>query len=290
MKLYTKPGACSTADHIALQWTGQPFELEVLDKDTMKAPAYLAINPAGAVPAVVDGDFVLTQNAAIMGYHRRHLSRGRPGRRRQRAPARRGDRWLAFVNSDLHPAFKPLFGPAAFLPDPAQHTVLKAFARKRLRSLFEIADKQFAGKQWLAGFRSVADPYLYITLRWANAFKVDLSGLDNLAAFQQRMEADRGVQAALKIEGWPEAEGGHRPPSDDGPGRAAPPCRGGVGPLLWIGGHRPPWIPPRGNDAFAANRVRKAVAPPPAKPAPPHAGGARRRWRSQGLGHGPVPS
>ena len=68
MKLYTKPGACSTADHIALQWTGQPFEVEVLDKDTMKAPAYLAINPTGAVPAVVDGDFVLTQNAAIMGY------------------------------------------------------------------------------------------------------------------------------------------------------------------------------------------------------------------------------
>ena len=201
MKLYTKPGACSTADHIALRWTGQPFEVEVLDKDTMKAPAFLAINPSGAVPAVVDGDFVLTQNAAIMGYIADtypEAGLSGDGSVRQRAEAMR---WLAFVNSDLHPAFKPMFGPAAFIPDPDQQTVLKAGSLKRLRSLFEIADKQLAGRQWLAGFRSVADPYLYITLRWAHAFKVDLSGLDNLAAFQQRMEADPGVQAALKVEG-----------------------------------------------------------------------------------------
>ncbi|MBF6025725.1 glutathione S-transferase N-terminal domain-containing protein [Lysobacter niastensis] len=203
MKLYTKPGACSTADHIALQWTGQPFELEVLDKESMKAPAYLAINPSGAVPAIVDGDFVLTQNAAIMGYIADTYPQAGltgDGSARQRAEA---NRWLAFVNSDLHPAFKPMFGPAAYLPDPDENsvTVLKATARKRLRSLYEIADRQLAGKQWLAGFRSVADPYLYITLRWAQAYGVDLGGLDQLAAFKARMEADAGVQAALKAEG-----------------------------------------------------------------------------------------
>jgi len=30
MKLYSKPGACSTADHIALEWSGQPYEVEIL--------------------------------------------------------------------------------------------------------------------------------------------------------------------------------------------------------------------------------------------------------------------
>ena len=52
-----------------------------------------------------------------------------------------------------------------------------------------------------AGFRSFADPYFYITLRWADRTGVDLSGLPNIAAFKQRMEADAGVQAALKAEG-----------------------------------------------------------------------------------------
>ncbi|QSX76510.1 glutathione S-transferase N-terminal domain-containing protein [Lysobacter arenosi] len=201
MKLYTKPGACSTADHIALEWTGQPFEYEILDKDSMKAPAYLAINPTGAVPAVVDGDFVLTQNAAIMGYIADtypEAGLAGDGSARQRGEAAR---WLAFVNSDLHPAFKPLFGPAAFIEDEGQYDAVRATARKRVRSLFESADKQLAGKQWLAGFRSFADPYLYITLRWADGLGIDLGGLANLAAFRQRMDADPGVQKALKDEG-----------------------------------------------------------------------------------------
>lgn len=201
MKLYSKPGACSTADHIALQWTGQPFEVELLDKDTLKAPAFLAINPVGSVPAVVDGDFVLTQNAAIMGYIADTFPQAGlagDGSPKQRAEA---TRWLSFVNSDLHPAFSPLFGPGKFIGDEAQFDAVRAAAHKRLRGLFERADAQLADRPWLAGFRSFADPYFYITLRWAAAAKVDLTGLDNIAAYRTRMDADAGVQAALKAEG-----------------------------------------------------------------------------------------
>ena len=201
MKLYSKPGACSTADHIALQWTGQPFEVELLDRETLKGPDFLKINPAGSVPALVDGDFVLTQNAAIMGYiadNHPQAGLAGDGSPRQRAEAAR---WLSFVNSDVHPAFSPLFAPGKFLADEGQKDALATAARKRLRALFEQADAQLADKPWLAGFRSFADPYFYITLRWAAGAKVDLSGLDHLAAYKKRMDADAGVQAALKAEG-----------------------------------------------------------------------------------------
>lgn len=201
MKLYSKPGACSTADHIALQWTGQPYEVELVDGQSMKAPAFLQINPNGAVPALVDGDFVLTQNAAIMGYIADSFPQaglGGDGSPQQRAEA---NRWLAFVNSDVHPAFSPLFSPGKFIADEALFDAIRAAARKRLRGLFEQADRQLADKPWLAGFRSYADPYFYITLRWAHGAKVDLSGLDHLVAYKTRLEADAGVQAVLKAEG-----------------------------------------------------------------------------------------
>lgn len=200
MKLYSKPGACSTADHIALRWTGQPFELEVMDAERMKTPEFLAINPVGAVPALVDGDFVLTQNAAILGYIADtypEAGLGGDGSPRQRAEA---SRWLSFVNADLHPAYKPLTSPAWFSNDPSEYEALGAAARKRVRGLYEIANRRLQDRDWLAGFRSFADPYLYVTLQWAAKLKIDLSDLPHLTAFKQRMDADPGVQAAYQAE------------------------------------------------------------------------------------------
>ncbi len=201
MKLYTKPGACSTAIHVDLCWIGQPFEVQVLDAEGMKGPAFRALNPSGSVPVLVDGDFVLTQNAAIVGYLA-DLFPGAglagDGSPRQRAEA---NRWLSFVNSDLHPAFKPMFGPAGFIGEESQYDALRAAARIRVRGLFEGADRVLRDRQWLAGFRSYADPYFYMTVLWAGRTGVDLSGLDGVAAFAARMAADPGVQRAFQAEG-----------------------------------------------------------------------------------------
>lgn len=201
MKLYTSPGACSTADHIALQWAGGKFEVQVVTREQRQLPEYRAINPAGQVPALQDGDFLLTQNAAILGYIADTWPEAQlagDGSKQQRAEA---NRWLAFVNSDLHPAFKPLFGPARYTTDEAGHEAVLAQARKNVRALFEVADRQLDGRQWLAGFRSYADPYLFVVTQWAKKTGVDISGLDHLAAFDARMAADPGVQAAMKAEG-----------------------------------------------------------------------------------------
>src|SRR3546814_2698363 len=68
MKLYYLPGACPLASNIALEWAGQPYELQLISREELKQPAYLALNPLGAVPTLVDGDFVLTQSAAILEF------------------------------------------------------------------------------------------------------------------------------------------------------------------------------------------------------------------------------
>ncbi|HTZ02731.1 MAG TPA: glutathione S-transferase family protein [Xanthobacteraceae bacterium] len=67
--LYTNPQSRGRIARWMLEEVGQPYAVEVLDyASTMKAPAYLAINPMGKVPALRHGDAVVTETAAICTY------------------------------------------------------------------------------------------------------------------------------------------------------------------------------------------------------------------------------
>lgn len=202
MKLYGLPGACSLADHIVLEWTGAPYEMRVLTHDEAKSPEYLAVNPRGQVPALVGSDgWTLTENVAILNYLADRFPAaelGGDGSARGRAEV---NRWLAFLNSEVHGGFKPVFAPQRFIADESQHARVQQTALERLRPLFQQLDAQLEGREWLTGQRSIADPYLFVVLRWAHAKQADLSGCTQLESFFARMQGDAGVQAALLAEG-----------------------------------------------------------------------------------------
>jgi len=66
---YTNPMSRGRIVRWMLEEVGQPYRTEVLDYGTtMKAPAYLAVNPMGKVPAIKHGDVVVTEAAAICAY------------------------------------------------------------------------------------------------------------------------------------------------------------------------------------------------------------------------------
>src|SRR3984885_8274969 len=66
---YTNPASRGRIARWMLEEVGQPYRTELLDYETtMKASAYLAINPMGKVPALRHGDAVVTEGAAICAY------------------------------------------------------------------------------------------------------------------------------------------------------------------------------------------------------------------------------
>ena len=200
MKLYTSPGTCAMGDHIVLEWIGKPYTAQILSREQRATPEFRKLNPAGAVPVFEDDGWVLTQNFAILNYLADKFPEsglGGDGTPKSRAEV---NRWLGMLNADVHPAFHPMFGKVNYLGEEAAEKVKEA-ARKKLRGYFERLDAQLSGREWLIGTRSIADPYLFVVLRWAKANHVDLADLHNLAAFEQRMRADKGVQKVLKEEG-----------------------------------------------------------------------------------------
>lgn len=200
MKLYYFPGSCALADHIVLEWIGIPYEAVRMTKADLQAPRYLALNPEGAVPLLIDDDFTLTQNPAILTYlaarypHARLFGDGTP---RGRAEVLR---WLAFLNSDVHPAFKPIFVPGRFLADRSLAAPLADAARRNIRRYFRLLDDRLRDRDWLADERSIADPYLFVILRWASHLEIGLDGFANLERFAERMNADPAVRAAITAE------------------------------------------------------------------------------------------
>jgi glutathione S-transferase len=66
---YTNPLSRGRIVRWMLEEVGQPYRTEVLEYGgSMKAPAYLAVNPMGKVPAIRHGEAVVTEAAAICAY------------------------------------------------------------------------------------------------------------------------------------------------------------------------------------------------------------------------------
>ena len=70
LKLYTAPGTCALATHIALAEAGAPYTVERLDfkNNQQNSPEYLKINPKGRVPTLVTEHGVLTETPAMLAY------------------------------------------------------------------------------------------------------------------------------------------------------------------------------------------------------------------------------
>jgi len=198
MKLYFSPNACSLASHIVLRESGLPFELVQVDnqkKITADGEDFLQINPKGYVAALqLDNGQVLTEGAAILQF----LADQAP--HTGLAPANgswervRLQEWLNFISSEIHGGLGPLFNSA--IPEEVK-TLFKTTLFKRFAILVQTLERQ---DYLLSEGYSVADAYLFVVLRWAGWFDIDLQKWPALAAFQQRIGERPAVIAALAAE------------------------------------------------------------------------------------------
>lgn len=199
MKLYYSPGACSLSPHIALHEAGLAFTPVLASTKSHKlqdGTDYYSINPLGYVPMLeLDDGTRLREGPVIVQYIADQVPLKMLAPQNGSLQRYRLQEWLNFVGTEVHKGFSPLFNPAT----PEEY---KTIARAKVRERLQWVDSQLAEKQYLMGEQfTVADAYLFTVTNWASLVKVDLSGLDHLAAYRERVAARPAVQAAMKAEG-----------------------------------------------------------------------------------------
>jgi len=201
MKLYYAPGACSLACRISLHEAGLAAEFERVDmkaKTTERGHDYIAVNPKGYVPMLVlDDGTAITENTAVLDF----IAEREPVLGLAGPLARtRLIEMLSWLSTELHVAFKPLWH--------GKSGADAALAEREVRKRLDLVAGQVR-ELYLFGPRfTVADAYLFVMLRWAMAFGLQLP--IELVGYFERVAERGAVRRALAEEGLPEIAAGLR--------------------------------------------------------------------------------
>ena len=193
MKLYYSPGACSLASNIViheLKLASSFVKVDIKAKKTETGDDYWAINPKGYVPALEldDGD-LLTENVAILQY----LASLRPELLPQAGKAKwHAIETLAFVSTEVHKAFKPLF-------DPTSSDELKQKAKGVIAQRLQLLVPKLGQRKFIVGDAfTVVDAYLFVMLTWAR--KQEVSVPAELLRYADALSERASVKEALAVE------------------------------------------------------------------------------------------
>ncbi len=217
LKLHYFPGNASLIVHLVLEEIGAPFVLEYVDRAQLahKSAEYLALNPNGLIPVLVDdrsraGDgapLVLYEAAAIC----MHLADTHPAAAllpplgsRERAEAYK---WLAWCTNTMQAALILYFYPERWADDGAGAAVVKAHAEAKVGAMLEQIDAQLARQRgpWLLGDRfSVVDPYAFVLCRWTRGFARPARALPHIKPWLERMLERPALRRAFATEQLPE--------------------------------------------------------------------------------------
>lgn len=199
MRLYYAPGTCSLAPHIVLEEIGAPFELSRVDlaANQQNSPEYLRVNPKARVPALADGEWVLTEAPAILRYiAARHPSSGLwPWDPREDA---RCAEWLNWLSSTIQPSFVHVRRAARYASDPRAIEDVAATGKKTARELWKTVDEKLGRGPFAIGERySVADPLLLVYWTWGRG---PVLGFDMPSEFPHWTEHARRLAARPAVQ------------------------------------------------------------------------------------------
>ena len=188
---YTHPMSRGRIARWMMEEAGQPYRTEILDyATTMKAPAYLAINPMGKVPALKHGDTVVTEAGAICAYMADAFPEA--GLAPPLGDKRRGPyfRWMFFAAGPIEASMAARALGAEVKPEQKRMT-----GWGDQHDLLNGLESAIAGRDYILGDTfSAADVYFGSHLGWGMQF----NSIEKRPAFERYNERLQNRPAAIR--------------------------------------------------------------------------------------------
>jgi glutathione S-transferase len=202
LNFYYAPGTCALACHLALEYSGAPYESTRLDfkQQQQRSPEYLRINPKGRVPALVTERGVLTETPAILQFVAQTFPQAELAPLDDFYLLAKVNEFNAYLSSTVHVnhAHKGRGYRWVEADDAASLQAMQKKVPQTMAESFTLIEEQMLKGPWVLGERfSTADMYLYTIARWLEGDSVDVKRFPKVADHMRRMEAQPQVQKVL---------------------------------------------------------------------------------------------
>ena len=197
--LYTAATPNGWKISIMLEECGLPYTVHPMDltANEQKSPEFLAMNPNGRIPVIVDREndnFTLFESGAILLYLAEKTGKCLSDDENTRALQ---TQWLMFQMGGLG----PMMGQANVFFRYMEEKIPTAINRyqSESRRLLEVLDTRLAESEYLAGDYSIAD---IANWTWARGYLwpgISIDGLENLQRWLSTIEKRPAVQKGVSI-------------------------------------------------------------------------------------------
>ncbi|MBL0919171.1 MAG: glutathione S-transferase N-terminal domain-containing protein [Hydrogenophaga sp.] len=196
--LYTAATPNGHKVSIALEELGLPYTLQVLDLTLgdQKQPAFLAINPNGRIPAIVDraaDDFAVFESGACLIYLAEKTGRLMPTDTKGRS---RVLQWLMFQMGGIGPMMGQANVFFRYFPEKIPAVIDRY--QGETRRLFRVLDGHLKEHEYLAGDYSIADIANWAWVRTHRWSGVELDDLPHLKRWRDAIRARPAVQRGIE--------------------------------------------------------------------------------------------
>ncbi|WP_269620981.1 glutathione S-transferase family protein [Zhongshania sp. BJYM1] len=197
--LYTAPTPNGHKASCTLEALSLPYETKYVDigAGDQKKPEFLALNPNGRIPAIVDRDndnFAVFESGAIMIYLAEKAGKLMPTDAKGRSKV---IQWLMFQMGGVGPMMGQANVFYRYFPEKIQPAIDRY--QNECRRLFEVLNGHLANNEWLADDYSIADIANWCWVRTYKWSGVSVDGLDHLDRWLTVMKSQPGMAKGIEV-------------------------------------------------------------------------------------------